>query len=229
MSVSQPLLKLDSIYHFPSPLESKKHFSFGFFWMVIGSTIVFAMIAYMNSASLPEKTEKHRSNVTFDVKKLEKPKPKDRVKPKPPARPKAPQPRLAPLQGLNSSIGGISFGMPSFDMDTMSDVNNSILGDMSNVVMTDETVDVPPKPAKRTAMPYPSSARKKGLTGYVVLNLLIDKDGKILNIKLLESTPAGIFDQVAIDGVQGWEFEPAVYQGQKVRVWAKQKIRFDLG
>jgi len=228
MSVSQPLPKLDS-FHIQAPHLSNKHRVYGLLWMIVGTTMVFALIAYMNSASLPQKEEKQTSNVSFEVKKLEKPKPKKKVKHKPATRKRAAQPKLAPLQGLSSSIGGIDFGMPDFAGESMGDVNDSILGDMSNVVMTDDTVDVPPKPAKRTAMAYPAKARKKGVTGYVVLNLLIDQDGRIINIKLLESTPAGVFDQVAIDGVQSWEFEPAVYQGQKVRVWAKQKIRFDLG
>ena len=229
MSVSQPSLKLDNNQLYATPLSSTRQTFSGVLWMLVGSTLVFLLIAYMNSASLPEKEEKQTSNVTFEVKKLEKPKPQKKVQPKPPARPRTVQPKLAPLQGLNSSIGGIDFGMPSFDMGNMGEVNDSILGDMSNVVMTDDTVDVPPKPAKRTAMNYPPQARKKGLTGYVVLNLLIDENGRVVNIKLLESTPPGVFDQVAMEGVQSWQFEAAVYQGQKVRVWAKQKIRFDLG
>jgi hypothetical protein len=29
--------------------------------------------------------------------------------------------------------------------------------------------------------------------------------------------------------VNQWRFDPANYQGQAVRAWAKQRIRFDLG
>jgi protein TonB len=29
--------------------------------------------------------------------------------------------------------------------------------------------------------------------------------------------------------VQSWKFEPASYQGENVRVWVTQRVRFDLG
>jgi protein TonB len=48
-------------------------------------------------------------------------------------------------------------------------------------------------------------------------------------VKVLESSPPGVFDDVAAQGVQGWKFEPASYKGEAVRVWATQKVRFDLG
>jgi protein TonB len=47
-------------------------------------------------------------------------------------------------------------------------------------------------------------------------------------VKVLESQPAGVFDEVAVSGVQTWKFEPASYKGENVRVWAKQRVRFDL-
>jgi len=191
--------------------------------------MVFSVIYYMNETSSPLENNVERNQINFEVKKLEKPKPKKKIKKVTRAKPKSSQPKLAPLRGLNSSIAGVDFGMPTFEMNSDMDINDSILGDMSNVVMTDDTVDVAPKPAQRTVMTYPSRARKKGITGYVVLNLLIDQTGKIQNVKLLESSPPGIFDDVAIEGVHSWKFEPAVYQGKKVQVWAKQKIRFDLG
>ena len=46
---------------------------------------------------------------------------------------------------------------------------------------------------------------------------------------MLETSPPGVFDDVAAQGVQGWKFEPASYKGEAVRVWATQKVRFDLG
>jgi protein TonB len=62
----------------------------------------------------------------------------------------------------------------------------------------------------------------------VVLNVLITPSGQVEKVKILESSPPQIFDQVAVESVRLWQFEPAVYKGQAVRVWAKQKIGFDL-
>jgi protein TonB len=45
---------------------------------------------------------------------------------------------------------------------------------------------------------------------------------------VLEAQPAGVFDDVAVAGVQTWKFEPATYRGENVRVWATQRVRFNL-
>ena len=75
---------------------------------------------------------------------------------------------------------------------------------------------------------YPPSAKKQGIRGYVVLSVLVDIDGSVDQLQVLESHPSGIFDNAALQGVRAWHFEPAKYQGEAVKVWAKQKIRFDL-
>jgi len=197
--------------------------------MLLGSAAIFAAVLFMNHFSEQPPSQKQVQTVSFDVKKLEQPKPQKKVKKQRPKPQKRNAPPPMPLQGLNSSIAGIDFGMPDFSLEGLGEVNDTLLGDMQNVIMTDDTVDVPPRPNTRHPMPYPRQARAKGITGYVVLSLLINTEGQIRDIKLLESSPTGIFDQVAIDGVKTWKFNPAVYQGKKVQVWAKQKIRFDLG
>ncbi len=96
------------------------------------------------------------------------------------------------------------------------------------MVMTDETVDTPPQATRQVAMQYPADAKRKGVEGYVTLSLLIDDQGQVQRVRVLESQPAGTFDQSAIDAVRQWNFEPAKYKGQSVRVWARQTIRFNL-
>jgi protein TonB len=94
--------------------------------------------------------------------------------------------------------------------------------------MTAELVDVPPKPITRGTFKYPPAAKKKGIKGYVLLSVLVDVDGSVNQVQVLESNPSGIFDSAALQGIRDWQFEPAKYKGETVKVWAKQKIRFDL-
>ena len=77
-------------------------------------------------------------------------------------------------------------------------------------------------------MQYPPRAKAKGIEGYVLLSLLISPTGDVERVKVLEANPAGIFEDVAVAGVKTWKFEPASYNGESVRVWAKQRVRFDL-
>jgi protein TonB len=77
-------------------------------------------------------------------------------------------------------------------------------------------------------MVFPPRARAQGVEGYVVFSLLIGITGEIEQLEIVESYPEGIFDDAATQGINQWKFEPATYQGQAVRAWAKQRIRFDL-
>jgi len=195
-------------------------------WMVLGSLVIFSSIVIMNQSEKPERQEVKKT-ASFDVekqqKKKEKPKPKPKPKPqKPSSTPKAPVPVIG------SAISGLDLGLPEFNLDGMGDIGDDILGDMSNVVMTGDTVDDPPRPTLQTPVEYPAKAKAKGVTGYVTLNLLISTQGAVERVKLLESYPQGVFEEAATSTVKSWKFDPAVYQGKPVKVWAKQKIRFDL-
>ena len=62
----------------------------------------------------------------------------------------------------------------------------------------------------------------------LVLSILVSEKGSVDQVQVLESSPSGVFDAAALQGIRSWQFEPAKYQGDVVRVWAKQRIRFDL-
>ena len=61
-----------------------------------------------------------------------------------------------------------------------------------------------------------------------MLSLLITATGEIEKMQVLEASPAGVFEDAALEGVRSWRFEPAQYQGRNVKVWARQRVRFDL-
>jgi len=94
--------------------------------------------------------------------------------------------------------------------------------------MDKSTVDVPPKVRKRSPIVYPELARKQGVSGYVTMNVLIDEQGNVEDVDIIESKPAEIFDLKAESTIRRWKFEPGTYNGQQVKVWAMQKIVFKL-
>ena len=192
-------------------------------WMFFGLFFVFSTVILMNSDSEMLKDSKKKESSALSIAKVVKPKPKPKPKPK-----RAKKQSSSATPNLSSSLSGIDTGLESF-MSADMDMGDSLLGDVDkNVVMSEESVDKAPKPTQRTAMEYPKKARKKGVTGYVLMNLLITSSGTVEKVKVLESVPSGVFDEVAIAGVQSWQFKPAQYQGKSVKVWAKQKIKFDL-
>jgi len=197
-------------------------------WALGGLFFVFFMIITLNNegGNVPEKPKK--DSAAFEIQKVVKAKPKPKPKPKP-KKQKAKPRKSAPAPQMSSGLSGIDMGLEGFGDGSMDDMGDSLLGDVNkNVVMSEDAVDVAPKPTQRSAMEYPKKARKNAITGYVLMNLLIAADGSIEKVKILESEPAGVFDDVALAGIQQWQFSAAQYQGKSVKVWAKQKIRFDL-
>lgn len=193
-----------------------------------GTAMVLALMVYMNRQAAGPEDVNGESGTVISAERKQKPPAKQPVrKPKPPPKrqQRAPAP---PAIGLSSILSGLSFGLPAYDTEDLSSLNDSLLGDGKDVVMTDDSVDVAPRPSLQTSMPYPVRAKAQGITGYVVLSLLISPTGQIEKIKVLESQPQGVFDETATLGVRNWKFEPATYKGEAVRVWAKQKVSFNL-
>jgi TonB family protein len=57
---------------------------------------------------------------------------------------------------------------------------------------------------------YPAQALKEGITGVVGLKVTTDAQSRVINVVVLDETPAGNeFGRHAIDAMKYWTFEPA--------------------
>ena len=77
------------------------------------------------------------------------------------------------------------------------------------------TVPAHPKAAS-SAPTYPKEAARNGVEGYVKMLFDITKDGKPYNIRVVESVPEGVFDEVAQYAVSTWAFPPKIVDGKAV-------------
>ncbi len=197
-------------------------------WMVFGSAIMIALIITMNLRERGKDQGESEKQTKMQV--VQKTKPKTQAAPKPKPKPK-PKKRVAqaPMPNLGSTLAGVDLGIPEFAMGDIMGSGDSLLGDISkDMTMTESTVDSVPRAAIRAPLEYPKQARRKGITGYVLFNLLIGKKGNVIRTKILQSQPQGVFDDVATASVKQWKFEPASYKNEAVKVWAKQKISFQF-
>ncbi len=55
---------------------------------------------------------------------------------------------------------------------------------------------------------YPLSAYQQKIIGEVKLNFLVTTEGHVEAIKVIDSSPAGVFDKAAIRAIKQWTFEP---------------------
>lgn len=208
-------------------ISNFKKYLFGTAFMLIGSVTVIGTLLMINHLAGGPEDQQLTQSETFQIEKRTEPKPKRVVRQEQP-RPQRNRTQSPPMVELDMSLSGIDFGIPGVDFDDLGGLRDQLLGDTNDVVMTDDSVDSPPRPVYQAPVSYPSNARNQGVEGYVVLSLLISAAGEIEKVQVLEADPTGTFENSAVQGVRSWRFEPAQYQGRNVKVWAKQRIRFDL-
>jgi protein TonB len=75
---------------------------------------------------------------------------------------------------------------------------------------------------------YPRLARRKGYEGIVVLEVLVDEEGRVGDMRLFRSSKHGILDRAAMASVKKWLFEPGMHGGEPVEMWVRVPIRFQL-
>jgi len=111
------------------------------------------------------------------------------------------------------------------------DTPKEILGSIEKKVeITNPKIIREAKPMylKNSAPQYPIIARKRGFQGTVVLEVLIDKDGSVGELRLFTSSGHKILDRAALASVKDWLFEPGMRGNQKVEMWVRVPIRFQL-
>jgi TonB family protein len=84
---------------------------------------------------------------------------------------------------------------------------------------------VPARVIERVEPEYTELARKARISGIVVLELVIEADGRVSGGKVLKPLPFGL-TQKAIDAVEKWRFEPALDGGKPVRSIQNVTVNF---
>ncbi len=135
-------------------------------------------------------------------------------------------PSAAPL--LAASLGGLDFGFGDAADAAMSDATNALIGDMGATVMDEDAVDDPPTPTEQAPPSFPARARSLGLSGWVTLSFVVDVDGSVQDVHVVESEPPDTFDDAAMEAARTWRFTPGREEGNPVAVRVRQTLRFSL-
>ncbi len=80
---------------------------------------------------------------------------------------------------------------------------------------------------KKVAPAYPAEAKKKHITGKVVLDVTVNEQGKVSATKTKESADPSL-EKAAIDAVKQWEFDPVKVNGKPVAVITTITLNFAL-
>jgi protein TonB len=89
-------------------------------------------------------------------------------------------------------------------------------------------VDQEPRLIHRVRPIYPYYARRRDISGRVILKFLVDTKGNVTDISVVEAKPKGIFEESAIAAVKKWSFKPGSYEGKAVKTLVTVPITFEL-
>ncbi|WP_339722784.1 energy transducer TonB [uncultured Paraglaciecola sp.] len=146
---------------------------------------------------------------------------KDR-KPKKPPKPEQPPPDMAPPQMDAPSPESATSGM-DFGADVAADI--SLDGGLAL-----ESGDGEFLPIVRVAAVYPRRALQRGIEGYVDVEFTVSKLGSVINPKVIQATPEGIFEQAALDATLKYKYKPRVVNGEPMEVSGVEvRVKFELG
>lgn len=75
---------------------------------------------------------------------------------------------------------------------------------------------------------YPEMALRKSIEGWVDLSYQVGTDGKVGKVKVLEASPAGVFDSAASRAISRVRYKPMLQAGKPIAVNTKLRIAFRL-
>jgi TonB family protein len=85
----------------------------------------------------------------------------------------------------------------------------------------------PPRLLREVKADYTEDARKRGLAGDVVLEIVVRHDGTVGDVRVLKGLGGGLNER-AVQAVRQWRFEPARRQGAAVDVIVEVAVEFSL-
>ncbi len=79
-------------------------------------------------------------------------------------------------------------------------------------------------------MVYPPAAKAEGIEGYVVVRYDVTAQGMVVNAKVVEADPEGVFEEAALASIVRWRFRAATVGGKSVETpGVLSTLRFELG
>jgi protein TonB len=89
-------------------------------------------------------------------------------------------------------------------------------------------LDHPPRPLVKMPPVYPYKAKRLEIEGYVKIKFLVDEEGTVSSVSVLDASPKGVFEDSVLQTLPSWKFSPGKIVGEPVSSWVVTTIRFEL-
>lgn len=94
-------------------------------------------------------------------------------------------------------------------------------------VISFTSLDNPPRTRSQVAPLYPAAAKASGLAGEVLVEFVVDEQGRVIRARVVKSSNS-VFDLPTLKAVERWRFEPGKKTGQPVRFRMVAPVVFSL-
>lgn len=99
--------------------------------------------------------------------------------------------------------------------------------DLRLIPRSPETVDEL-RPLVRVAPKYPRDALILGQQGYVKLEITVDRNGDVINARVVDSAPRGVFDRAALAAAWKGRFQPRIVDGEPAETTGRYTVHFKM-
>jgi protein TonB len=83
-----------------------------------------------------------------------------------------------------------------------------------------------PSKIHHVAPVYPAIAQSAKISGIVIIEATIGRDGTVIETRVLRSVP--LLDKAAVDAVRQWRFTPTLLNGVPVPIVMTVTVNFEL-
>ncbi len=151
----------------------------------------------------------------------------------PPLRPPPPPPppplRPIPMRAVfDAAPVPLELDFSALDTDGVFDVDAPIAPVFDDTILEWSEIDEPPRPTAQPLPRYPPSARAQRTEGYVILEFVVETDGRVADVQVVSENPPAVFAEAALRAVERWRFRPGRHDGRPVAVRVRQRIDFRL-
>jgi protein TonB len=156
--------------------------------------------------------------------------PAKQVRPAEPNEPAPPDqaPQKSPESFADDSSQGTDALLPPPQEETTAAGSGPVATVSNQPALTPAIEEAQPEYSKNHPISYPDRARKKGYEGTVLLEVLVNRNGKVDDLKILASSGYAILDSSAVKSVKTWSFKPAKKGKDTVDMWVQVPVRFKL-
>ena len=152
--------------------------------------------------------------------------------PQPEEKPLEPEKGVKPEDQFGSETGsdlGDALGMEGgVEGGVVGGVPGGVLGGMLGGTGTGAVMDFdsPPRVIKQARPQYPQDAFVKKIEGTVLIEALVDSQGRVARARVIQSVP--LLDAAALQAVYQWVFQPAMKHGRPVATIIHMPVAFRI-